>query len=234
MASLITRLKRRAMREAGIHYRKSYAQCGEDMIVRFVFDALGIDRPRFLDLGAHHPTYLSNTYALYAEGCRGVNVDASPAAIAAFRRVRPDDVNLNLGVGTSSGELQFFEMSVPTLSTFSEVQARRYESEGGARIVGTRTVPVRTFHEIVNEHFQAPPDFVSLDVEGLDVAILQSIDFTACRPTVFCIETLTYSSGRQGERIGEIDPIMAGAGYMKYADTHVNTIYVVESAWRQR
>lgn len=234
MASFITRLKRRALREVGIHYRKSYAQCGEDMIVRFVFDALKVDRPRFLDLGAHHPTYLSNTYALYAEGSRGVNVDASPAAIAAFRRKRPDDVNLNVGVGTEPGELDFYEMSVPTLSTFSETQARRYEAEGGARIVGTRKVPVRTFHDLVREHFPVTPDFVSLDVEGLDVAILRSIDFAACRPTVFCIETLTYSSERQGDRIDEIDPIMLAAGYLKYADTHVNTIYVVESAWRRR
>ncbi|MFO1321992.1 MAG: FkbM family methyltransferase [Burkholderiales bacterium] len=232
MSSLLTRVRRRLLREAGIHYRKSYAQCGEDMIVRFVFDALKVDRPRFLDLGAHHPTYLSNTYALYAGGSRGVNVDASPAAIEAFRRIRPEDVNLNIGVGTASGELAFHEMSVPTLSTFSEAQARKYEADGGARIVATRRVAVKTFHDIVDANFDRTPDFVSLDVEGLDVAILQSIDFGRCRPPVFCIETLTFSSSRQGERIGEIDTLMAAAGYLRYADTHVNTIYVDEAVWR--
>jgi FkbM family methyltransferase len=234
MASWFTRIERRLLREAGIHYRKSYAQCGEDMIVRFVFDALRIDRPRFLDLGAHHPTYLSNTYALYAQGSRGVNVDASPSAIAAFRRMRPGDVNLAIGVGVEPGELTFHEMSVPTLSTFSEAQARAYEAEGNARVVSVRKVAVRTFHDIVREHFDGAPDFVSLDVEGLDVAILKSIDFQVCRPTVFCVETLTYSSARQGGRIDEIDPLMQAAGYMRYADTHVNTIYVVESTWRSR
>jgi FkbM family methyltransferase len=234
MASWLTRIKRRLLREAGIHYRKSYAQCGEDMIIRFVFDAMKIDRPRFLDLGAHHPTYLSNTYALYAQGSRGVNVDASPSAIAAFGRMRPEDVNLNVGVGPEPGELTFHEMSVPTLSTFSAAQAKGYEAEGSARIVSSRPVAVLTFHDIVREHFDGPPDFVSLDVEGLDVAILESIDFSSCRPTVFCVETLTYSSARQGDRIDAIDPIMQAAGYMRYADTHVNTIYVVESTWRSR
>ncbi|MBI1395524.1 MAG: FkbM family methyltransferase [Betaproteobacteria bacterium] len=234
MSSLLTRLRRRLLREAGVHYRRSYAQCGEDMIVRFVFDALGVDRPFFLDLGAHHPTYLSNTYALYRGGSRGVNVDASPAAIAAFRRARPRDVNLNVGVGPEAAELVFYEMSEPTLSTFSEAQARRYEADGNAKVTGTRRVPVRTFRELVDEHCERPPDFVSLDVEGLDVAILKSIDFATCRPTVFCVETLTYSSRRQGDRIGEIDDLMVGAGYMRYADTHVNTIYVLETAWRER
>ena len=39
----------------------SYAQCGEDIMIRYVFDALGTIEIRYLDSGAHHPTYLSNT-----------------------------------------------------------------------------------------------------------------------------------------------------------------------------
>ena len=42
--------------------RRSYAQCGEDLIIDFLFATLKVPKVRYLDLGAHHPTYFSNTY----------------------------------------------------------------------------------------------------------------------------------------------------------------------------
>ncbi len=75
---------------------------------------------------------------------------------------------------------------------------------------------------------------MSLDVEGLDLPILRSIDLARHRPLVFCVETLSYSESGQGQRIEEIDELMKGASYLRYADTHINTVYVDESRWRRR
>ena len=41
--------------------KKSYSQCGEDLIVKFIFDILNIKNPSYIDIGAHHPNYISNT-----------------------------------------------------------------------------------------------------------------------------------------------------------------------------
>jgi hypothetical protein len=40
-------------RKAGVYYKPSWSQCGEDLIVAFVLDTLGVPRPRYLDFGAH-------------------------------------------------------------------------------------------------------------------------------------------------------------------------------------
>ncbi|MFM6249337.1 MAG: hypothetical protein ACKPEQ_09345, partial [Dolichospermum sp.] len=56
----------------------SYSQCGEDLIINFIFNNLGIINPSYLDIGAHHPTYLSNTYSFYRKGCQGVCVEPDP------------------------------------------------------------------------------------------------------------------------------------------------------------
>ena len=42
--------------------RVSYSQCGEDLIVQQLFTVVGIDEVHYLDVGAHHPSYLSDTY----------------------------------------------------------------------------------------------------------------------------------------------------------------------------
>jgi len=122
---------------------------------------------------------------------------------------------------------------VPTLSTFSIQEAKRYTEQFGYRIERTVQVPVQTFGQLVDEHFEAAPDLVSLDVEGLDLPILRSIDLSRHRPLVFCIETISYSETGQGRRVVEIDALMESSGYLRYADTHINTIYVDEARWRR-
>jgi hypothetical protein len=36
-------------------WKKSYSQCGDDLILDFAFDILGIAKPTYLDIGAHDP-----------------------------------------------------------------------------------------------------------------------------------------------------------------------------------
>jgi hypothetical protein len=43
----------------------SYSQSGEDLIVRVYFDILGITNPTYIDIGAHHPYFISNTALFY-------------------------------------------------------------------------------------------------------------------------------------------------------------------------
>ena len=218
---------------AGIYYRKSWSQCGEDLILRYLFDLLRIARPSYIDIGAHHPWYYNNTYLFYRQGARGVNVEPDPSLHASLRRGRPRDVNLNIGIGPSEAELDFYVMSTRTLNTFSAAEARKYVEQHGQRIVDTRRIRVQTFAQAVDTHLGHTPDLVSLDVEGLDLDILRSIDFSRHRPHVFCVETISYAAGDgSGVKSPEIHALMLGNGYRLYADTYINSIYVAESSWR--
>ena len=50
-------------RKLGVYGNKSYAQSGEDIILRQLFDIIGVAVPRYLDIGANHPVHLSNSYS---------------------------------------------------------------------------------------------------------------------------------------------------------------------------
>ncbi len=185
--------------------RLSYSQCGEDLITRFVFDALRIPVPSYLDIGAHDAHYLNNTYIYYAAGGRGVNVEPDPDLAAKIQAARPRDANLNIGIGEKEGLLEFFVMTTKTLNTFDAAEAHAIEKMGKVGIERVLELPVRPVNAVLAEHFAAAaPDFVSLDVEGLDLAILRSFDFSRWRPKVFCVETITYSEQREGRKIPEI------------------------------
>ncbi|MGB5475299.1 MAG: FkbM family methyltransferase, partial [Gammaproteobacteria bacterium] len=173
----------------------SYSQSGEDRIVKYVLDVLGVAHPTYLDIGAHHPVRISNTYLFYENGSKGVCVEPNPSLYLRLRQARPRDTCLNIGVGGNRQKAApFYELDSTTLSTFSESEARRYVEEHGKRIVHTAEVDIITPAEIIGQHFQAPPDFVSLDVEGLELEILEAFDLSGARPAVFCVETITYST----------------------------------------
>lgn len=209
--------------------RLSYAQSGEDIIIDVVMRELGIEAPIYLDIGANHPVHISNTYLSYKNGSRGVLVEPDPSLVPALEEARPGDTVLNVGVAASSGDADFYVMSPHSLNTFSKEEAERYAS-GSHRIEKVLRLPVVGINELLERH--GCPNFVSPDVEGLDFEILSAWDFERFRPELFVVETATYTETRGSERKRpEIFELMESKGYLDYADTHFNTVFVDRRVW---
>jgi FkbM family methyltransferase len=216
------------------NFKISYSQSGEDLILQILFSVLKISKISYLDVGAHHPSYLSNTYLFYKNGGSGVCVEPDPSLFAEFGKKRPRDINLNCGVGVVPGEDNFYVMSTSTLNTFSKDDAERCQAEGKHRIIKTMKLKLENINEIIQRHFEKTPNFVSLDVEGLDYSILKNFDFKKYRPEVFCLETLSYTTDNTERKLTEIIDLMLSNGYIIYSDTYINTIFVEKEAWARR
>lgn len=212
----------------------SFAQCGEDLIVKHVFDAIGRNKPTYVDVGAYDPCHFNNTALFYRSGSRGINIEPDPCIFKNLAQKRERDVNLNIGISNAEGELDFYMMSVPTLSTFSKSKAEEYVSKHGYSIRSVRKVKVDTLPNIIDRYFDGRfPDFLSLDTEGLDLDILKSIDYERNCPAVICVETLTFSNTGRGVKDLELIEYLQSKGYMVYADTNINTIFVRRDEWIQ-
>ena len=213
----------------------SYSQCGEDKIVAYIFDVmLKIDKPLYLDIGAHHPTYLSNTYLFYKRGLSGICVEPDPTLFVGIKEHRKRDTCLNVGVGVCQEDAaDYYVMSQTYLNTFSKEEAEHAVAEGNHTITDVIKLPLVSVNAILDKYCDNVPDYVSLDVEGLDLAILQSFDFHRYQPKVFCIETMSYSAGRSGTKNTQIIHFMEKNNYMIYADTNLNTIFVNRDVWAE-
>lgn len=171
----------------------SYAQHGDDFMLVNLFEMLGIDKPSYLDLGAHQPTDISNTRLLYERGSRGVNVEANPRLIELFRCERPEDLNVNIGVGLLDGTALFYMYGDEDgRNTFSKEEIRRT----GMRVANEVFLPIKTVNQIVKDYCgDRWPDLLSCDIEGLDFDVLSSADFDVpAPPKVICVETRTSDS----------------------------------------
>ena len=212
--------------------RMTYSQCGEDVIVDYIFGLKKITAPSYLDLGAHDPWYLNNTALFYQRGCRGINVEPNPELHRRFEQSRPGDVNLNVGTGGKAGRLPLFIMEDPTLSTFSPDDVGQLAAHGH-QVAESRAIEVSTISDVVDRHAAGRfPDFLSMDVEGMEEEILQGIDYRSNAPKVICLETAEYSPSGRGAKRRSLMQFVLERGFEVYADTNLNTIFVRSDFWR--
>ncbi len=222
---LLRRMKAALRRE---DYQVTYAQCGEDRILHFLFGLLDIPHPTYLDIGAHHPTHLSNSYLFYREGARGVCVEPDPQLCKNIKVARPHDICLNIGIAAgATRDLKFYMFDDPTMNTFSE-SVKQEQLRAGRILRQELQVEVQSINSVIARHSSACPNLISLDTEGMDMAILETFDFGTYRPEAFCIETLTNVDDR---KMTEIIDFMISKHYAVYADTFVNTIFVEQQCW---
>ena len=158
------------------------------MILRHI---LGSDKMSgfYVDVGAFHPTLFSNTYFFYLNGWNGINVEARPGSKELFDKVRPRDINLEEGVSRESGSMTYYFIAEDsTMNSFSRDFLRQIGMLAHVR----SEIPVRTrpLAEILEQH--VPPgqtiDFMNVDVEGHDLAVLESNDWKRFRPRIVVVE----------------------------------------------
>jgi len=211
--------------------RLSFSQSGEDLIVEYIFKSLKQKELSYLDIGAHNPFKFSNTAKFYIKGFRGVCIEPDPELYKEFIKLRPKDNCLNIGIANEKKILEFYKISASTLNTFSQESALDYEKKG-YKVVKKLNIQVDTINNILQKYFEdRTPDFISIDVEGLDNEIVYSMDFKKFYPKVLCVETLTFEEKGKGIKDHKIIDYLRSKGYFLYADTYINSILVRKDIW---
>jgi len=219
--SLALEVMRRGFEKLDPFVNLAYSQDGEDMILRRLFERQKTGF--YVDVGAHHPFRFSNTCYFYRRGWRGINVDPNPEALEVFRRARPADVNVCVGVSDAPGNLSFHFFNEPALNTFDAGLAVERARLPGYRLLETRNVPVRRLDDLLAEYLPRDRkiDFLSIDVEGMDLSVLRSGDWTRFRPRILLVEA--HERTVSAIASDPINMFAVATGYQLIAKT-VNTL----------
>lgn len=200
-----------------------YAQEGEDIILARIFD--NKKNGFFVDIGAHHPARFSNTYYFYKNlNWRGLNIEPNPEVLTLFQLKRGRDINLNFGVASKAEILEFYQFDEPALNTFSKSMLDERLSSTPYKHLGTKRIQVLPLSEILDRHL--PPnthiDFMTIDVEGLDLEVLHSNDWGKYRPSWVLAEQLGVDNIENLDF--EIHNFMKSKNYQLFAKTY-NTLF---------
>ncbi|WP_462264477.1 FkbM family methyltransferase [Mucilaginibacter sp.] len=172
---------------------RSYSQDGEDMLLRPLIAELIPDDDNYkgcyVDIGAYHPYRFSNTMHYYELGWQGINIEPNPDCISLFRQYRERDINLNIGIGHKHETLELYCFADATLNTFDKEVAGTRSAKGNP-VVKKVDVEIYPLGQVLDEHLPAGNtiDFMSFDVAGLDVRVLQSNNWDKYQPRFVLVE----------------------------------------------
>lgn len=205
----------------------SYSQEGEDLILSRFF--AGKENGYYIDIGAHHPKRFSNTYIFYLKGWRGINIDALPGTKNTFDIDRPEDINLEVGVSETEGNLVYYSFNEPALNTFDKVEAEK--KNGLQHYFIEKEIRINTFplSYILNKYLPSNQniDFMSIDVEGLDLQVLKSNDWEKYKPNLILVEELRTNI-IEITKTSAIYRFLIDKGYLLYFRSFNTSFYKLE------
>jgi len=160
---------------------KSVSQFGEDLLVLEFFE--GKHEGFFIEVGANDPVKFSQTWLLEQHGWRGALVEPLAEKCDRLRAGRPGSRVFQAAVGAPEdrGETT---LHVTADDMFSSMAVR---GQGPAKMA-CETVRVITLDDVLVELGWPELDFVSIDVEGFELAVLRGFSLERVRPKLMLLE----------------------------------------------
>ncbi|MEP3477687.1 MAG: FkbM family methyltransferase [Fuerstiella sp.] len=201
--------------------RISYSQLGEDLVIADLLRAKGISNGVYVDIGAYHPIFYSNTRLLYLRGWRGINIDMDESKISDFRRQRPTDENVVAAVSATHSMLLKLEYESAAENRVIELESEDKLSPHGQFPISEESVSATPLADILSESIFSfeSVEVLDIDCEGHDFQVLQGVDFNKIRPAVVCVEALDPTEFQR------ITSYMSDRAYSTHAQIGVTCIF---------
>ncbi len=163
-----------------------YSQGNEE---NYILDYFKNKTGKFIDIGAYDVFRFSNVRALFEEGWSGILVEPAPTnykAIADYYKDVDRITVLNIAIGNTSGEVDFYESNGDAVGTTDEQHMKKWAS-GGVQFNKIK-VPQVSVADFMNEHGK-DADFLSIDTEATNMQVFNAIpDWVFERIKMLCIE----------------------------------------------
>ena len=161
--------------------RLAYSHWGVDLIITKLLNSK--NKGIYIDVGCHHPFLNNHSYLLYKSGWEGINIDIDYNSIDMFNFFRKKDVNIQTAVTDHKGEVDlFFYHNRAAKNTISK--------EFGSDAKEKKKINSDTLNNIIeNSKFKnSKIDFVSIDVEGNEMNVLNGFNLKKYKPKLILLE----------------------------------------------
>jgi len=170
------------------------SQLGQDKFIDEFFHQK--ENGVFLDIGAHDGITISNTYFLEKErNWKGICIEPQQIEFQKLSENRTS-INVNCAVYNRKGEMDFtyIEGYANMLSGISDDYNHTHKDRINGEVnyyggsISNIKVPVKPLQDILDEYQIYEIDFCSIDTEGSEFNIVQSINFEKTNIKIFIIE----------------------------------------------
>jgi len=225
---IVNKIKRIIWRHFFKNAKLSYSQSGEDMILDTIF--CKVNKGVYIDVGANNPYIHSNTYFFYRKEWRGVNIDALPGSMKFFKKIRPQDINIEAAISNDEKELTYYMFNSSSFNTFCDKDVEKIKEV--TKLIGSKKIKTIKLEKILDSLKLQNIDFLSIDVEGMDYDVLKSNNWNKYRPKV--IVTEYFSKRLDLINNDKVYQFLIEIGYRFLCNSCVNAFYIENTFFKQR
>lgn len=173
---------------------RSYSQYGEDLIIYQFFKSRNINTQGiYIDIGAYHPKWISNSYLLSKNDWSGyvVDVDQSKLLLFKYFRKKCNIICAAIAPGESYRSINIYNFKklfseIDTLDkSIAEINKIRFNCDYNINKI--KTLNINDLLKSCTEEY-GTCDFINIDIEGLDDLVIMDIDFMLYQPKLICFE----------------------------------------------
>ncbi len=201
--------------------RASYGQYDEDRLLGEIFG----DRVAgyCAEIGAYDGVTGSATYRFEKQGWQCLLVEPIPSLIDEIRKRRACAV-VNCAVSDREGTATLYVAeNVEQMSTLNPARGHLEWVEHAGGVIKEITVPTATLDSLLADAGFPELQFITIDVEGHEMPVLEGFSLELYRPRVVILEDNSVNGNRRVARY------MAEHGYVHFRRTGVNEWYAHES-----
>lgn len=175
----------------------------------------------YLEMGALDGILYSNTLHLQkAHSWRGLLIEAAPDMYAKMVASRPHDIGINAAICDRHRSVHFSPggagglggIGGPAIAGIYEFMNDAFREQWHSKVdpASLQLIPCMPLSTILSKFGVKEIDFWSLDVEGAELQVLQTFDFSSVRISVVCIE----ADGHDPVRDQQVIELMESHGYV--------------------
>ncbi|MFA7236962.1 MAG: FkbM family methyltransferase [Phycisphaeraceae bacterium] len=139
----------------------------------------------FIEVGANDPVKYSQTWQLEQDGWSGIPVEPVPELGDLLREKRPRSRVATVACG-SPEQVGTATFHVSRNTQFSSLAGRHVDFNPD--YVQSVPVQVMTLDQVIAQHAPGKIDFVSIDVEGMQLDVLRGFDLARHQPDLLLVE----------------------------------------------
>ena len=196
----------------------------EDLILSYFKEG---HKGNFIDLGCFHPTRHNNTFQLYKKGWNGINIDLNKFTIDLFNTIRPRDINIHCALSNKKGLTNLYylgDFSVHNTIEKNNLNLLQNHFSINKKDIKKNKIKTERLDNILIKYKFFKIDFMSVDIEGEEIKVIQSIDYKKFNIKYICIEMFDHNKKSIENNLKVIKHLKKN-GYIIKDKTPINYIF---------
>ena len=170
-------------------FKVSFSKSGDDILLSKLINETipGV----YLDIGSWDPIKASNSYFFYLRNWKGICVDPNPELIEKYKKIRPRDEFVNIGIGDAEDKINYYLLNeeYSSMNSFDLEFIKKHKIED--QIKKTLKIPTMSIETLLDQKLSIGDrlDFFDVDVEGYDLKVLKTNNWQKYRPKIVVVES---------------------------------------------